>query len=187
MTMLLLKVLLLSATVVGCVRSDEIGVIEIEFEADGTVLANGIRFPLTSKRDGGKILEAFQDAQRIRIKNLQDCNFSDLWKMVDHQNDGKLTSPISYEVLVPSGTIKEIKFNGRASDPLWMGRVDEQLSVDIDSKNDFQGMEPLQNGTNTYLQIWCEISSAKGSQIIKIIGEYIIQAGCSSDIYLLPY
>lgn len=187
MTKMFLKAILLTAPVLGCIRSGEMGVIEIEFEDGGIVLANGIRFPLTSKQDGGEIIETFPNAKKIRIKNLQNCNFSDLWKIVDHQNEDKLTNPISYEVLLSSGTIKEIKFNGRASDPLWMGKVDKQLSFDIDSRDDFPDMKSLQNGTNTYLQIWCEISSAKGSQILRIVEKYILQAGRSNDIYLMPY
>ena len=171
----------------GCVLYDNTDIIVIDCVSNGVILANGKKFQLQSKDDGGQISEVFPNASVVRIRNIQNALFADIWKIVDcHDSHCKIKKPLSYEILLSSGEAKEIKFFGRASDPLWMGRVDAQIPIDLNSDCLLDTKE-LQRGAKTYLQIWCKISSARGSDILEIIERYLSHTGYANDVYLLPY
>ena len=178
---------IVSALLSGCALYDNTDIIVIDCVSKGVILANGKKFPLQSKEDGGRIIEAFPHANQIRIRNVQNALFSDVWKIVDYHNShSKTRTPLSYEILLSSGKAKEIKFFGRASDPLWMGRIDTQTPIDVNDDCLLDAKE-IQQGAKTYLQIWCKISSAKGRDILKIIEMYLSHTGDANDVYLLPY
>ena len=175
-----------STLLTGCVLYDNTDIIVIDCVSNGIILANGKKFPLQSKEEGGRIIEAFPNASLIRIRNMQNAMFADIWKLVDcHVSYGKKKT-LSYEIQLSSGKAKEIKFFGRASDPLWMGRNDEQTPIDVNSDCLLETKES-QRGAKTYLQIWCKISSAKGRDILEIIERYLSHTGDANDVYLLPY
>lgn len=171
----------------GCVLHDNADVIVINFVSKGVISANGRDFPLYSKEDGGQIIESFPKATKMRLKNIHNAMFSDIWKIVDcHNLHREMQAPLSFEILLPTGAAKEIKFFGRASDPLWMGRIDTQTAINVTSDCSLDEKK-MKQGTETYLQIWCEISSTKGCDILETIEKYLSCAGESNDIYLLPY
>ncbi len=176
--------ILASMLLQGCVNST---MIVVDCASKGTVIANGKKFALESKHDAGQMIAAFPNATKIRIENLQNVMFSDIWKIVDRhsaQNDDYRA--FTYEIVLPSGQVKELKFFGRSSDPLWFGRVDTQIPINIESSGtlDTKGSEPRRG---SYLQIRCKIQSAKGCDILEKIEKYSSWCEGSNDIYLLPY
>ena len=134
----------------------------------------------------------FQPVKKPRLNYLPgwvilNQTFSDIWKIVDRhsaQNDDYRA--FTYEIVLPSGQVKELKFFGRSSDPLWFGRVDTQIPINIESSGtlDTKGSEPRRG---SYLQIRCKIQSAKGCDILEKIEKYSSWCEGSNDIYLLPY
>ena len=171
----------------GCVQHDNTDIIIIDFISNKTVIANGKEFTLESKEDGGQIIEAFPNVSIVQIRNMQNALFCDIWNIVDYQaSKGKMKNNLSYEVILSSGEAKEIKFFGRASDHLLTNRNDVQTPIEVNS-NCFFDTKKLQQGLNTYLQIWCEISSARGCDILKIIERYLSHTSYVNDVYLLLY
>lgn len=183
----LIIVFFISALISGCMSYDNTDVIELDFVSNRIVIANGKKFPLQSKSDGGKIIDAFPKATRIRFKNMQNALFSDIWNIVDYDSfciNSRI--PLSYEIILSSGKVKKIKFFGRASDPLWMGRIDTQIPISVQSDCELITKELVQDKM-TYLQIWCEVHAAKGYDILKIIEIYLSYTNEANEVYLLPY
>ena len=177
----------ISMLISGCVLYDNTDVIEIDFVSKGLVTANGKVFPLQSNEDGGRIIAAFPNVKKIKMKNIQNAMFSDIWKFVDCRRFCMhIRTPIFYEVVLPSGKVKEIKFNGRMSDPLWFGQTDTQIPITVRSDSLFKINESYKDKM-TYLQIMCEVSTAKGFDIQTIIEMYLSYTNYDNDVYLLAY
>ena len=177
---------------VGCLAtSDRSKSVTVDFVSPNTISANGVMFKIDSDDAMYQVLMRFPNAKRLRFSNIQDAMFSDVWRFVDVRYPESTTSPkmfnhLAYEVILPDGAVKTIKFNGRASDSSFCGREYTDHSLDIYS-DDAQFVITAERAKNTYLQLWCRIDSAKGSDILRLIVRYLSVADQASDIYLIAY
>ena len=118
----------IAVLMLGCfATSDRSKSITVDFVSPNTISANGVMFKIDSDDALYQVRVRFPNARKLRFSNIEDAMFSDIWRFVDVQYPKsttglKMLHHLAYEVILPDGGVKTIKFNGRASDSSFCGR-----------------------------------------------------------------
>lgn len=180
--------LLIVMALVGCSR---VSVLEIDFIAHDSVLANGKRFLLRTKEDGYRLRRHFPEAEEIRFRNVDNCRMSDIWNLIDVRHPTgesfeEVLNPVgSYIFVMRDGRLRSIKWFGRFSDPVWGEKIDAGKCLEVDCV-EFAGTFPAVDD-GSFLHLKFRVKDTAGAILMDIIEQYDAAGGGEKDIYLLPY
>ena len=70
------------SVLVGCA---EVRIMDVDFVSNEVVVINGKRFPLRSRSDGCEVRKRFPAAEQLIFRNIRNCRFSSMWRLVDYK------------------------------------------------------------------------------------------------------
>ena len=177
------------SVLVGCA---EVRIMDVDFVSNEVVVINGKRFPLRSRSDGCEVRKRFPAAEQLIFRNIRNCRFSSMWRLVDYkasdrdEDAARIGVIFYYYIVLSDGSSHPVKWYGRYSDHAYLAGPSSERCLDVKCSS-FSGSFSESEVENSYLHLWCNFDETTGAELLNVVEKYCAAGGGDNDIYLMPY